>query len=262
MTDSLVSLTRQGAVAIVTMAGPGGRNALTAALKSELRDTLAAVEADESVRAVVLAGGEKAFCVGQDLAEHASTLAVSPAAAFATVHDHYEPIVRSLTGMPKPTIAAVDGACVGAGLGFALACDLRVFGREAMMGTAFTGIGLTFDSGLSYTLPRAVGDAKARELILLGATFSAEEAVSWGIAGQIVEPGSAVDTAVALASKLAAGPTTAFAVSKKLLAGPEGALEAALANEAWGQEKLGGTSDHPAAVKAFLAREKPEFTGK
>lgn len=258
MTEQPVVIDHTDAVATVTLSAP----ALTLASKVALRDAVAEVAADEQVRAVVLAGGGKAFCVGQDLAEHGANLADGAEAAFVTVREHYSPIVRDLLTMPKPVIAAVGGACVGAGLGFALACDYRVFASGATLGTAFTGIGLTFDSGLSFTLPRAVGEARAKELILFGRTFSAEEAIAWGIAGEAVEPGQVIDRSLTLAHQLAQGPTTAYAESKRLLFdGSALSLDAALEAEAVAQTRCGGTADHTEAVRSFRAREKPTFSG-
>ncbi|MDR6865815.1 2-(1,2-epoxy-1,2-dihydrophenyl)acetyl-CoA isomerase [Microbacterium resistens] len=261
--DRPVRVDRDGAVAIVTLDAPDRRNALTTAAKTDLRDALVRIGADRSVRAVVLAAEGRAFSVGQDLAEHARVLPEGSETAFATVREHYTPIVRALLTMPKPVIAAVPGTCVGAGLGLALACDHRVFAAGAKLGTAFSGIGLTFDSGLSVTLPRAVGDARARELILFGRVFSAEEAVSWGISGEIVDGALVLDRAVELARLLAAGPTAAFAESKRLLLeAPALSLDAALAAEADAQTRCGATQDHTAAVAAFLARQPPVFRGE
>lgn len=259
MTTQSVLVDRTAAVATITMSAP----ALTLESKVALRDALADAAKDPDVRAVVLAGGAKAFCVGQDLAEHDAGLAGGSEAAFATVREHYSPIVRELMTMPKPVIAAVSGACVGAGLGFALACDYRVFASGAKLGTAFTGIALTFDSGLSFTLPRAVGDARAKELILFGQMFSAEDGIGWGIAGETVDREEVLDRAVALARQLAQGPTVAFAESKRLiLEGSGPGLEEALEAEALAQTRCGETADHAGAVAAFLAREKPTFAGR
>lgn len=257
MTDQPVIIDRADAVATVTLTSP----ALTLGSKVALRDALAEVADDEAVRAVVLAGGGKAFCVGQDLAEHSAGLADGPQAAFATVREHYTPVVRTLMTMPKPVIAAVGGACVGAGLGFALACDHRVFAEGAKLGTAFTGIGLTFDSGLSFTLPRAVGDARAKELILFGRMFTAEQGIAWGISGETAEAADVLERATTLARQLADGPTVAFAESKRLLL-DAAALDAALEDEAVAQVNCGATADHAAAVTAFLAREAPVFAGR
>jgi len=267
MTDAPVLIERDatddGALATVTLNRPDRRNALTRELKAALVAALEEVGSDSGVRAVVLAGSGSAFCVGQDLGEHAAALEADPATAFDTVAEHYSPIVTALATMPKPVVAAVNGTCVGAGLGFALACDLRVFAAGATLGTAFSAIGLTCDSGLAGTLPRAVGEARARELVLLGRNFTPEEAVPWGIAGEIVPAEEVVATATRIAARLAAGPTTAYAESKRLLAGAlDRTLAETLAEEAVGQARCGLTQDHAAAVTAFLDRERPTFTGK
>ena len=164
-----VTVERDGAVASVILPGP----ALSLAVKEGLLSSLRSAADDESVRAVMLTGTGRAFCVGQDLAEHAAALDKDPATALETVQEHYNPIVTMLTTMPKPVIAAVNGTCVGAGLGLVLACDFAVVAEGAVLGTAFTGIGLTCDSGLSVTLPAAVGMPRARALLLRPTTFTA-----------------------------------------------------------------------------------------
>ncbi len=258
-----VLVAREGEVAIVTINRPERRNSLDASTKVALRDVLADIADDPSVRALVLTGAGGHFCAGQDLAEHAGVLDSGVQPALSTVGDHYNPIVRSLATMPKPVVAAVEGSCVGAGLGLALACDLRVFGSSAVLTTAFSAVGLTTDSGLAHSLPAAVGEARARELILLGPTFTAEQAVAWGIAGTVVDGGEAVATAVALASKLAAGPTAAFAETKRLLTDTGSrSLEETLQAEDAAQNRLGETADHRGAVAAFLAKQKPTFSGR
>ncbi|MDT9594113.1 enoyl-CoA hydratase-related protein [Nocardioides zeae] len=254
-----VEVERQDAVAVVHL----GRPALDTPTKEALRDALADVGADPAVRAVVLTGRGRAFCVGQDLGEHAAALAADPGSAFATVDAHYSPVVTSLATMPKPVVAAVNGTCVGAGLGLALACDLRVLAAGARLGTAFTAIGLTCDSGLSATLAAEVGVARARELVLLASPFTAEDAVGWGVVAQVVAPGDVLTTATALAHRLAAGPTQAYAASKRLLAAAgHRDLAATLTAEAAEQAALGLTQDHRGAVDAFLAKERPTFSGR
>jgi 2-(1,2-epoxy-1,2-dihydrophenyl)acetyl-CoA isomerase len=253
-----VTVEREGAVASVVLPGP----ALSLAVKKGLLDSLRAVGADPAVRAVVLAGTGRAFCVGQDLAEHAAALDNDPATALDTVREHYNPIVTALTTMAKPVVAAVNGTCVGAGLGFVLACDFVVMAEGAVLGTAFTGIGLTCDSGLSVTLPAAVGMQRARALLLRPATFSAEQAVSWGLPFELVPATQVRATAAALAAELAAGPTAAYAETKRLLADGGGRpLADSLAAEAAAQRRLGTTADHGGAVRAFLAKQKPAFEG-
>lgn len=263
MTDAPVLISRDEDVATVTLNRPDRRNALTLELKTALVEALQAVAEDVSVRAVVLTGSGSAFCVGQDLGEHAVALEADASTAFDTVEEHYMPIVTTLATMPKPVLAAVNGTCVGAGLGFALACDLRVYAAGATLGTAFSGIGLTCDSGLAHTLPRAVGDARARELVLLGRTFTPEEAVSWGMAGEIVAAEEVAATAATIAARLGAGPTRAYAESKALLAGAlDRTLLETLAEEGAAQARAGATRDHAGAVAAFLNRERPTFAGE
>lgn len=252
----VVSVRRDGAVATVTLLRPG----LSLPVKTQLRDALHEVAADDAVRAVVLTGSGKAFCFGQDLAEHAQVLAAGAATALNTVTEHYNPMVISLATMPKPVVAAVNGTCVGAGLGLALACDLRLVAAGARLGTAFTGIGLTCDSGLSASLARSVGSARAAELVLLAEPFSAEQAHEWGLVREVLPAEELPAAAAALAARLAAGPTLAYAESKALLADPR--LTEVLAAEGAAQARLGATADHQGAVRSFLAKQTPEFTGQ
>jgi 2-(1,2-epoxy-1,2-dihydrophenyl)acetyl-CoA isomerase len=258
----LASDAQDPAVAVVTLNRPDRRNALTVELKDALVAALDQVASDAGVRAVVLAAEGPAFCVGQDLAEHAEALRRDPATAFATVERHYNPIVRALATMPKPVVAAVNGAAVGAGLGFALACDLRVAADTATFSTAFAAIGLTADSGLSATLVHAVGHARATELMLLGESVDAAQALAFGLVTRVVPAAEVREVALGLARRLAAGPTRAYAEIKQALArGAVSSLDAALAAEAAAQARLGTTEDHRGAVEAFLAKRRPAFEG-
>ena len=177
-----VSVRVADGVATITMAAP----ALTADAKRSLVEAIPAVGADDSVRAIVLTGTGRVFCAGQDLGEHAEALRADPGTAFQTIADHYNPIVSALAAAPKPVLAAINGTCAGAGLSLALACDVRICAAEAKFSTAFTGIGLAPDSGLSATLARAVGAARASELILLSERFPAADALAWGLVGRLV----------------------------------------------------------------------------
>lgn len=249
-------------VALVRMDRAETGNALTTALKEGLRDALGAAADDASVRAVVLAGSGRAFSVGQDLTELHTALRADPASASATVREHYNPITRLLATMPKPVVAAVNGTCVGAGLGFALACDLQVWARGGALATAFSKVGLTCDSGLSATLTRAVGAARAARLVLLAEPFTVEQALDWGFAGDAVAAEDVVEEALLLATRLAAGPTLAYAASKRLLgASPGRPLVDTLEAEAVEQAALGLSADHLVAVEAFLTRTAADFTG-
>jgi 2-(1,2-epoxy-1,2-dihydrophenyl)acetyl-CoA isomerase len=257
--EEIVTIAVADAVGIVTLRAP----ALTRKAKEQLLAGLRQLSGDDSVRAVVLTGSGKVFCAGQDLGEHAAALDAGPASAFETLADHYHPVVLALAGMPKPVVAAINGTCAGAGISLALACDIRVCSDAARFATAFTGIGLTADSGLSATLARAVGAARASELILLAEPFTARQALEWGLVGRLADPGSVLSQATELATRLAAGPTRAYAEAKKAIAAAAlPALEDVLPSEQAAQSRLGQTADHKGAVAAFLAKRRPEFHGQ
>lgn len=248
-----------GAVATITMTTP----ALTLAAKQALLAAAERAGDDEDVRAVVLTGSGRVFTAGQDLGEHAAALGDRGADAFDTIDAHYNPLITRLATMPKPVLAAINGACAGAGLGIALACDLRIAAAGARFTTAFTGIGLTPDSGLSAALARAVGTARASELIMLATPFTAEEALSWGLVGRVVPADELAAAADELATRLAAGPTQAYATAKRAIRQAWAApWPEVLAAEARDQTALGATADHRGAVDAFLAKRRPEFTGR
>lgn len=261
--DPPVLTERRGAVATVTLNRPEAGNALTVAAKTALLAELVRLGGEGSVRAVVLTGAGRAFCTGQDLVEHQQALTGDRASAVDTVREHYAPIIRALTGMPKPVIAAVNGACAGAGLGLALACDLRVAAAGARFATAFTGIGLTADAGLSRSLQRAIGSSRAAGLLLLGTPVGAQEALEMGLVHRVVPPEELAGAAAELAEGLAAGPTRAYAAVKEALRFAATASEdEVLEREAQLQEELARTADHAGAVAAFLAKERPTFAGR
>jgi 2-(1,2-epoxy-1,2-dihydrophenyl)acetyl-CoA isomerase len=248
-----------GAVATITMRTPS----LGLAAKQMLLAAVTEAAGDDGIRAVVLTGTGRVFTAGQDLGEHADALRAAGPAAFDTIAAHYNPLVTTLATMAKPVLAAINGTCAGAGLGLALACDLRIAALGARFTTAFTGIGLTPDSGLSASLSRAVGTARASELIMLPAPFTAEDALSWGIVGRVVPAPELATTAQEVAAGLAAGPTLAYATVKRAIrqawASP---WPDVLTAEAKDQAALGATADHRGAVDAFLGKRRPEFTGR
>jgi 2-(1,2-epoxy-1,2-dihydrophenyl)acetyl-CoA isomerase len=248
-----------GAVATITM----GTASLGLAAKQALLAAVTEAGGDDGVRAVVLTGTGRVFTAGQDLREHADALREAGADAFGTIEAHYNPLITALATMAKPVLAAINGTCAGAGLGLALACDLRIAAQEARFTTAFTGIGLVPDSGLSASLARAVGTARASELIILSTPFTAEDALSWGIVGRLVPAGDLAAAAQEMASRLAAGPTLAYAAAKRAIRQAWAApWPDVLAAEARDQAALGATADHRGAVDAFLAKRQPEFRGR
>ncbi|GLW62271.1 enoyl-CoA hydratase [Actinomadura rubrobrunea] len=249
-------------VATITLNRPEAMNSLTVEMKEALRATLERAAADGEARAVLLTGAGRAFCAGQDLREHADNLAAGRGLD-DTVRRHYNPIVRALTELPKPTVAAVNGVAAGAGAGLAWACDLVVASEKATFVTAFTGIGLGPDTGMSWTLQRLVGRAKAAELLLLGEPVKAPQALELGLVGRVVPTDELASASMELARRLAAGPTVAYAAVRSALDhAASHDLAASLEKEAELQERLAETADHRNATEAFLKKEKPVFEGR
>lgn len=250
-------------VATVTLNRPDAMNALDTELKTALRDALRQAADDPAVRAVVLTGSGRAFCVGQDLAQHAHNLDADRKAVWSTVPEHYTPIAATLATMPKPVVAAVNGAAAGAGAAFSFACDFRIAADSAKFTMAFSAVGLSADSGSSWSLPRLVGLAKAKELLLLPSTITAEEALSLGLVTEVVPAAEVTDRARALAVRLAAGPTVAYGAIRRSLAFSAGhGLDESLAFEQQMMELTGSTEDHAGAVKAFIGKQQPTFEGR
>ena len=250
-------------VATVTLNRPEAMNALNTELKVALRDTLTAAAEDDAVRAVLLTGTGRAFCVGQDLAEHAHNLEGDLDAVWATVPEHYTPIATTLATMPKPVVAAVNGVAAGAGAAFAFACDFRIVADTAGFTMAFSAVGLSADSGSSWTLPRLVGMAKAKELLLLPSKITAEQALELGLATEVVPAEEVPGRARALAVQLAAGPTVAYGAIRRSLAFSAGhGIDESLDVERQMMELTGSTHDHREAVAAFLRKATPTFEGR
>ena len=241
---------------------PEAMNSLDKALKGALVAALAQVGDDPAVRCVVLTGSGRAFCVGQDLKEHVRSLADPDSTLATTVTDHYNPIVIALSTMNKPVVAALNGVAAGAGLSFALACDFRIAAEGAGLNTSFAGIALSCDSGASWTLPRLVGAARAKELLLLPRTVPADEALALGLVTKVVPAEELEQTVSELARTLADGPTLAYGSIRRAVAYSAGTdLAHALAHEAELMALTGVSNDHRAAVDAFLAKAKPTYTG-
>lgn len=262
MADEPVLLIKDEAgVRTLILNRPAAFNSLTIRLKEELLDELTSAGSDPAVRAVVLTGSGKAFCAGQDLKEHVELLTSGDPAPLSTVDRHYNPIVRTIVEMPKPVIAAVNGTA-GAGASFAYACDLRIAGESTKFLMAFANVGLTADSGASWTLPRLIGYGRAMEMMLLAKPVTAPRALEIGMVNEVVADEEVLPTAQALAARLAAGPTTAYAMIKRAMVTAAGAeLAGALAAEGVTQRLAGATADHREAVAAFVAKRPPEFTG-
>ncbi|WP_329175017.1 enoyl-CoA hydratase-related protein [Streptomyces sp. NBC_01477] len=257
MADSVLYEVSEG-LATVTLNRPEAMNALDTGTKVALRDALRDAGADPAVRAVLLTGSGRAFCVGQDLKEHVAILAAG--GGMTTVAEHYNPITLAIATMPKPVVAGVNGVAAGAGAGFAFAADYRVVADTASFNTSFAGVALSTDSGMSWTLPRLVGHSRASDLLLFPRAVPAAEAAGLGIANKVVPAADLPAEALAVARRLAAGPTVAYAAIKAALAfSASHSLPESLAEEAGLQTAAGASADHREAVAAFLAKRPAVF---
>ena len=264
MTDQPVIYAVADGVATITLNRPEAMNSLDVATKVALRDAVVKAAEDDTVRCVVLTGSGRAFCVGQDLKEHIEILQSSSSdELFRTVPEHYNPTVKALATMNKPVIAAVNGVAAGAGASLAFACDFRVLADAAGFNLAFTGVGLSCDTGASWTLPRLVGRAKALELLYFPRTISSHESLELGLATKIVDSAELQHEVSLMAAQLAGGPTLAFGAVRRSVEFSAGHdFESSLEFEAKMMALTGATEDHATAVASFVAKEKPAFKGR
>jgi len=264
MTDANVSYDVADNVATIRLARPDAMNSLTLATKEELKRAVLEAADDEGVRCVVVTGSGRAFCVGQDLREHVEALQTKPLEEiWATVPDHFAPIALGLATMPKPAIAAVNGVAAGAGASIAFACDFRIAAEGAGFNTAFVGIGLSCDTGISWTLPRLIGRAAAIDLLMRPRTVRAEEAAELGLLVRVVDAEELEAATAEFARQLAAGPTQAYAAIKRSVNyATTHDLAAALEFEGEQMAITGATQDHRDAVAAFVGKQQPTFQGR
>ena len=262
-TDSAVLYDLTSHVATITLNRPEAMNGLTAQTRAELKDALHTAAADSDARAVVLTGRGRAFCVGQDLNEHVENLQTKPIdEVWSVVAADYSPMATAIATMPKPVIAAINGVAAGAGASLAFAADFRILADSASYNLAFANIGLSCDTGASWTLPRLVGHAKATELLLLPRTVRSDEALSLGLATEVVAADDLESHVRELALKLGSGPTLAYASIRRALAySSTHSFAEALEYEGQKMALTGASNDHRAAVNAFLEKQTPNFDG-
>lgn len=263
MSDPLLYDVQDG-VATITLNRPDNMNGLNTEIKNALVEATGSAASDPAVRCVVITGTGRAFCVGQDLKEHISNIATqSNEEVWSTVPEHYNKIVTAIATMPKPVIAALNGVAAGAGASIAFASDFRIAADTAAFNMAFTGIALSCDTGSSWTLPRLVGHAKAVELLMLPRSIKADELLELGLVHQVVPADALVTATAELAAKLAAGPTIALGAVKRSLAfSATHDMAESLDFEGQMMALTGASEDHHNAVKSFVAKEPPSFTGR
>ena len=257
--QGLLSSTR-GALRQLTLDRPATLNPLDKALAAELALQLEAAAADDDIRCVVITGNGRAFSAGGDLRALKGAQALTFAEDLRTGMNR---VIMAMRTMPKPVICSVNGLAAGAGVGLALAGDVVLAARSSSFCEAFAKIGLAPDAGNTWLLPRIVGDARARAMMITTEVISADQAYAMGMVWRVVEDAALAAETEALADKLAGMPTRSFALIKKaLLASPQNSLELQLSLEADLQQEAGETSDFKEGVAAFFERRKPAFTGR
>ena len=258
-------------VAIITLNRPKKKNALSDHLTPALRQTLLDLETKREVGCILITGSGDAFCAGGDIGgmggnaskdEEVSERPTAEERVRALIHKQ-ETLPLRLADHAKPTIAALPGVAAGAGLCIALACDIRVACRSAFVTTAYRNIGFSGDYGGSWLLTQLVGPSKAKELFFTGRRVQSDEALALGIFNNVFEDASFENEALAMAKQIASGPPIAIAFMKEHInRAVTGDLRSNLAMEADRLIRCASTSDHKEAVKAFMAKRAPVFTGE
>jgi 2-(1,2-epoxy-1,2-dihydrophenyl)acetyl-CoA isomerase len=253
---------QDGAVGRITLNRPETLNAWHAAFGRELRQAIEGDAADESVRAVLITGGGRAFSSGADLRAGFDTADDGMPDIRKELDELYHPIISGVRRLEKPVVAAVNGPAVGIGASLALSCDLVLAAESAYFGLAFVNIGLMPDGGSTLFVPAAVGKARAFQMALLGERVDAERALGWGLVNFVHPHDALMEEASALVTKLAAGPTRSYAASKRALNRMlYRDLEGQLDLEAELQHALARTQDFQEGVLAFVEKREADFQG-
>ncbi len=258
-----ILFTIEQGVATLTLNRPAQLNSFNAQMHKEVREALKQLRQSPEARCLLITGNGRGFCAGQDLSDRN----VAPGAAMPdlgeSIEKNYNPLIRTLRDLPMPVICAVNGVAAGAGANIALACDITLAAKSASFIQAFCKIGLVPDSGGTWTLPRAVGMARAKALALLGDKLSAEQAEQWGMIWRCVDDEALQDEALKLARHLAAQPTYGLALIKRALnASASNSFDAQLDLERDLQRLAGRSEDYREGVAAFMEKRTPEFKGR
>lgn len=249
-------------LATITLHRPDKLNSFSAEMLDGFNRALTDAAGADGVRAVLLTGSGKAFSAGQDLGDRTVRPGEERPDLGESLEHRYNPAIRTMRGMPKPVVVAVNGVAAGAGANIALAGDVVIAARSARFIQAFSRLGLIPDSGGTYVLPRSIGTARALGLSLLAEPISAEDAAKWGLIWAVVDDDELMAEATRVARQLAAGPTAGFAAIKRALNVSLGnTLDEQLDLERDLQQAAGRTDDYREGVEAFLEKRSPRFRG-
>ena len=262
MTYQNILFTIEQGIATLTLNRPDKLNSFTQAMHEEVRDAIAKVNADNSVRVFVLTGAGRGFCAGQDLSDRAVEPGSKGVDLGESVEKNYAPLVLALKALPMPVICAVNGVAAGAGANLALACDIVIAGKSASFVEVFCKLGLIPDTGGTFFLPRLIGSARAMGLAMLGEKLTAEKAEDWGLIWKCVEDAQLAEEARKLAVHFSTAPTKGLAYTKQALAASgTNTLPQQLALEARMMSDLGNSDDYREGVAAFMEKRTPQFKG-
>jgi enoyl-CoA hydratase/carnithine racemase len=256
-----------GAIATMTLNRADIRNALTHAdMIAEIKAVCAQVNSDMAIKVLIITAVDPAFSSGgnvKDMKERKGMFQGTPAELMESYRHNIQDVLLAVYGVEIPTIAAVNGSAVGAGCGLALMCDIRVASRQATFGETFLSVGLIAGDGSAYTLPRAVGMAKACELIFTADTINAETALSIGLVNYVADHDKLLDKADEIARKIASKPPRALRMTKRLIRDARNTtLEYAMQSAAAYQSLCHYTDDHMEALSAMFEKRRPRFLGK
>jgi len=262
MSEPSIIVQRQTGYRVITLNRPDRLNAFDDAMHEVLRGTIDEAEADEECRALLLTGAGRAFCSGQDLADRLLKPGEKPVPR-ESLEKYYNPLVRRLRALPFPVVCAVNGVAAGAGANVALACDIVIAARSATFTQSFARIGLIPDSGGTYILPRLIGEARARALMLTAQPVPAERAAEMGMIWACVDDAQLMPEATALCEQFATAPTRGLALIKRAIdASATNSFDEQLDLERDLQREAVMSADYAEGVRAFMEKRKPNFRGR